>query len=306
MKRSSRCSHLTNSEGPLAMTLRVLLVESEPQDVIFLSDALTEIEAGRFWNTWVHIETFHAATWKEASAVLGNEAIDLILLDLDIADSHGVETFRLAQTVAERIPVVLLIGPNDQAMAARMIREGAQDFLIKKQVDCAPLAHAILNAIERHRLLAAMRAGATADSLTSLPNRSSFLTVAERDRKLAERLSRRLMILVAEPRNLGEPAGALGEQRRDLAMVEAADHLRSLAGLTDLVARIGDTRFGVAVFETDVESLEEVWVRIHSGALSHQISVGAAIFDSDRPVTLDVLLEHAELDLTPNALAMHR
>jgi diguanylate cyclase (GGDEF)-like protein len=286
------------------MTLRVLLIESEPEDVIFLSEVLTEIEAGRFWNTWVHIETLHAATWKEAAAILGNETIDVILLDPDIGDSHGVETFRLVQTAAERIPVVLLIGPDDQAMAARTIREGAQDFLFKKQVDCAPLAHAILSAIERHRLLAAMRAGATADSLTGLPNRSGFLTIAERDRKLAERLRRRLMILVAEPRDLGEFASVFGEQRRDLALVEAADHLRSIAGPTDLVARIGDMRFGVAVFETDVESLEEVWARIHSGALSHRISVGASIFDADRPSSLDLLLEQAALDLAPNAFAM--
>jgi diguanylate cyclase (GGDEF)-like protein len=286
------------------MTLRVLLVESNPEEIIFLCDVLTEIESGRFWNNWIHIETLPATTWKEASAILGNEAIDVILLDPDIADSQGVETFRRVQADAERIPVVLLIGSEDEAMAARMIREGAQDFLIKQQVDCAPLAHAITGAIERHRLLAAMRAGATTDSLTGLPNRSGFLTVADRDRKLAERLDRRLMILVAEPKNLTELASTFGDQRRDLALVEAADHLRSIAGPTDLVARIGDTRFGVAIFETDVESLEEAWARIHSGALTHRISVGAAIFAADRPATLDVLLEQAALDLAPNALAI--
>ncbi len=288
------------------MTLRVLLVESEPEDVIFLTNVLSEIEAGRFWNTWVHVETLHASTWSAACAVLGNEAIDVILLDPEVTDSQGVETFRRVQAAAERIPVVLLIGPEGQDMAARMIREGAQDFLVKKQVDCAPLAHAITGAIERHRLLAAMRAGATTDSLTSLPNRSGFLTSADRDRKLAERLNRRLMILVAEPKNLGELASSFGEQRRDLALVEAADHLRSIASPTDLVARIGDTRFGVAVLETDVESLEEAWARIHSDALAHRISVGAAIFDADRPASLDTLLEQAALDLAPNALAMRR
>lgn len=288
------------------MTLRVLLVESEPEDDIFLSNVLTEIEEGRFWNSWVHIETFHATTWSEACSVLGNETIDVMLLDPDVANCQGVETFRRLQAAAERVPVVLLIGPEDQDMAARLIREGAQDFLVKRHVDPAPLAHAITAAIERHRLLAAMRAGAITDSLTSLPNRSGFLTFADRDRKLAERLGRRLMILVAEPNNLGELVTAFGQQRRDLALVEAADHLRSIAGPTDLVARIGDARFGVAVFETDFESLEEAWVRIHSSALAHRISVGAAIFDGDRPASLDVLLEQAALDLSPNALAMRR
>ena len=228
----------------------------------------------------------------------------MILLNPDIADSKGVETFRRVQAAAERIPVVLLVGPEDEAMAGRMIREGAQDFLIRKQVDCAPLAHAISGAIERHRLLAAVRAGATTDFLTGLPNRSGFLTFADRDRKLAERLNRRLMVLVAEPKNLGELATSYGEQRRDLALVEAADHLRSIASPTDLVARIGDTRFGMTIFETDIESLEEAWARIHSGALTHRISVGAAIFDTDRPASLDVLLVQAALDLSPSAFAM--
>ena len=72
---------------------------------------------------------------------------------------------------------------------------------MKKDLDCAPLAHAMRNAMERHRMVCAMRASATTDALTGLPNRGGFLTYADRDRKLAERLGRRLMVLVAEPRN---------------------------------------------------------------------------------------------------------
>jgi diguanylate cyclase (GGDEF)-like protein len=286
------------------MSLRVLLVESEPEDVLFLRDVLLEIESGRYWSDWVHIETLHAAAWSEAASILANESIDVILLDPDLRDSRGVETFRRVQVAAERIPMVLLIGPGDDAMAVRMIREGAQDFLIKKEVDCAPLAHAIRNAMERHRVVAAMRASATTDSLTGLPNRGGFLTYADRDRKLAERLGRRLMILVAEPKNITELAASFGDQRRDLALVETADHLRSVAGPTDLIARIGEIRFGIAIFDTDAESIEEAWARIHGAADIHRLSVGAAVFDVDRPATLEILLEQAALDLAPSVHAM--
>ncbi|HML18546.1 MAG TPA: diguanylate cyclase [Bryobacteraceae bacterium] len=286
------------------MNVRVLLVESEPQDALFLRDVLVEIESGRYWNKWVHIETLHASSWTEASLILANEPIDLILLDPDLSDSHGVATFRRVQAVAEHIPLVLLLGPEDTAMGVRMVREGAQDFLIKRQIDCAPLAHAMHNAMERHRLISAARAASATDSLTGLPNRGGFLTFADRDRKLAERLGRRLMIVVAEPRSLDEVASAFGEQRRDLALVETADHLRSLAGPTDLVGRIGAGRFGMAIFETDVETLEEAWARIHTAGESHRIRIGAAIFNVDRPVSLDVLLNQAAGDLAPNAMAM--
>ncbi len=285
------------------MNIRVLLVESEPEDVVFLKDVLTEIEAGRYWTEWVCIEVLCAATWSAAAAILSNEAIDVLLLDPDLADCQGLETFRRAQTTAAHVPLILLIGALDEFMAVRMVREGAQDFLIKRQVDCGPLAHAMRNAIERHRLLNSARVGITTDSLTGLANRSGFTTWADRDRKLAERLGRRFMILLAELKNLEGIASAFGEQRRDLALVEAADHLRSMLGPTDLAARVEEGRFAVTIFETEVETLEEAWARMHSGSESHRMRIGAAIFDPLRPLSLDVLIEQAAADLAPAMLA---
>jgi diguanylate cyclase (GGDEF)-like protein len=281
------------------MNIRVLLAESEPEDVVFLRDVLTEIEAGRYWTEWVCIEVLYATTWSAAAAILSNEPIDVLLLDPDLAGCEGMETFRRAQTTAPHVPVILLIGTLDEFMAVRMVREGAQDFLVKRNLDCGPLAHAMRNAMERHRLLSSARAGNTADSLTGLANRSGFTTWADRDRKLAERLERRFMILLAELKNLDGIASTFGEQRRDLALVEAADHLRSMLGPTDLAARVEEGRFAVTIFETEVETLEEAWARMHSGSELHRMRMGAAIFDPARPVSLEILLERAAADLAP-------
>jgi diguanylate cyclase (GGDEF)-like protein len=289
--------------------MRVLLIESEPEDALFLRDVLTEIGEGRYWTNWVNIEVLDARSWSEASAILSNEPVDIALLDLDLADSQGpnnqaMETFRRAQSAAPGIPMIVLVGAQEESLGLRLVRDGAQDFLVKKQVDCAPLAHAMRNAIERHRTLTASRAASTYDTLTGLVNRAGFVTSADHDRKLAERLGRRMMVMVAEPKNLGEIATAYGEQRRDLTLVEAADHLRSLAGPADLLARIGCTRFGLAIFDTDFESVEAAWSRIHAALLEHRIQSGAAIFSADHPATLDSLLEQAANDLAPNTLAM--
>ena len=287
--------------------MRVLLVESESEDALFLRDVLAEIEEGRYWSNWVHIEMLHAPTWSDAAAILATEPVDIILLDLDLADCQGVDTFRRSQAAAAHIPVVLLAGGSqDEALATRLVRDGAQDFLLNKQVDCSPLAHAIRNAVERHRQLTAARAAAMTDSLTGLLNRSSFLTFGDRDRKLAERLGRRLMVMVAEPKNLSEIAAAYGEQRRDLTLVEVADHLRSLASPADLLARIGQARFGLTIVDTEDEPVEAAWARIHHAALEHRIVIGSAIFDPESPLSLDALLEQAALDLAPNAFAMRR
>ena len=279
--------------------MRVLLIESEPEDVVFLRDVLTEIGEGRYWNNWVNIEILEAASWTRASAILAREPVDIVLLDLDILDVQGIETFRRVQRAAPDVPVVLLVGASGEMLGPQLVRDGAQDFLLKKQVDCAPLAHAIRNAIERHRLLTAARAASTRDTLTGLLNRGGFLASADRDRRLAEKLNRRMLVLVAEI------AAGYDEQQRDLAMVEAADYLRGIAAPADVLARIEPTRFGMTIFDTEAEPLEAVTGRIQAALRPHRIRIGAAIFSPGTPATLDALLDQAARDLNPNARAMH-
>jgi DNA-binding NarL/FixJ family response regulator len=279
------------------VTLRVLLAESETEDAVFLSDVLTELDGARCWSDWVHLEAFHAATLADAAAILATEAVDILLLDPDLRDSQGAETFRRLQAAAPHVPVILLIEPSATPLAERMVRDGAQDFLIKKEVDCAPLARAMRNALERHRRLAAARATSMTDQLTGLLTRPAFLTLADRDRLLAERLSRKMMVLVAEPAVLD-----VGSQRLDLMLVEAADGLRGLAGLAALTARIDYARFGVAVLDTLAESVEDVRAHFQIATSDNKIAFGSAVFDPQQPVSLDALLDQAAQDLVRERL----
>jgi PleD family two-component response regulator len=281
------------------MTLRILLAESETEDVLFLRDVLEEMEGGIYWSSWVHIEVFDAPTWKFAEAILSTEPIDIALLDLNLPDSRGAETFRRSQSAAPHVPVVLLVEEADVELAERLVRDGAQDFLVKKQVDCAPLAHAVRSALDRNRLLAAARAATMTDPLTGLLNLAAFQALADRDRRLAERLGKRMAVIVAEPRNLAGISRTYGEQRRDLTLVETADQLRVLAGPIDLVARISEGRFGISVFETDAEPIEAACARFEEGCARQTLAAGSAIFDPHRPLTLDRLLEAASLGLGP-------
>jgi PleD family two-component response regulator len=285
--------------------MRLLLIESEPEDVLFLKDVLLEIGESRCWSNWLNIETLEARSWAEAEAILSHEPVDVVLLGLELRDCLGPETFRRARKVAPEIPIILLLSAGEESLGLRLVRLGAQDFLVKKQVDCLPLAHAIESAIERNRLLTAARAVSTHDTLTGLMNRSGFLVSADHDRKLAERLGCRLMVLVIEPGSVGEIETTYGEQRRDLVLVETADHLRGVAGPADLLARIEPARFGMTVFDTEMESIEQAWSRMEGVFLQHRIRAGIAIFSADRPATLETLLEEAVRALAPNAFAMH-
>ncbi len=283
------------------MTLRVLLVESQAEDILFLRDVLTELDGGNYWSQWTHVAALFAATWEEAAALLACEPVDVMLLDPDLDDSQGADTFRRSQKAAPQVPVILLVDPTGLPLAERLLRDGAQDVLIKNHVDCVPLARSIANAVARHRLLAATRATSMVDPLTGLLSRTAFLLLAERDRMLAERMDRRMMVVLTEVKNLDALAAAYGDHRRDLELVEIADYLRSLAGPADFTARLEDASLAMCIVETDRESLEEVWARLHATTAARRVALGAAVFDPRRPVSLDQLLQRAANDLMPRA-----
>jgi diguanylate cyclase (GGDEF)-like protein len=287
------------------MNLRILLVESDTENTLFLRDVLEEMESSKHWSAWLHLDILDAPSWSFAKTLLATQAVDAILLSMNLDDLQGVEAFRNAQAAAPNVPVVLLIEPGEIEAAVRLIREGAQDFLIKRDIDCAPLAHALRNAVERQRLMTASRAAGMTDSLTGLLNRTAFQLFAERDCRIAERCAGRIAILLVEPGNLAGLTGADGDQTRDLSLVESADRLRALARPADLVARLDHTRFAISMVETLTESLEAHICQIRDGLGVQGLVTGLAIFNPAYPVTLDTLLEGAERDLA-NAEATAR
>jgi PleD family two-component response regulator len=281
------------------MSLHLLVIESNTDDLLFLKDLIAELDGAPHWGTWTHVTAIYASNWAEASRLLGQEKVNAILLNPDLADSRGADTFRRCQALVPRSPVILLLDGPDPPLTEQLLREGAQDFITKKEVDCAPLARTLQNAVDRHCLLTATRAVAMVDLRTGLLTRDAFLLLAQRDLRLAERLRRRAILVLAEP-GPAEPNGT-DALDRDLKLVKAAERMRSLAGAIDLVARIDRNRLAIAILDTDQESAEEVWARMHTASSRDHISLGAAVFDPSCPAGLQDLLERAEHDLEPTA-----
>ena len=80
-------------------------------------------------------------------------AIDVVLLDLSLPDSEGLETLAKTHTSAPEVPIIVLTGLGDEALGFEAVRRGAQDYLIKGEVTTALLSRAIRYAVERNRLL---------------------------------------------------------------------------------------------------------------------------------------------------------
>lgn len=129
-----------------AEELKVLLVEDDDADADLATGALEESTAYQFVLTRVH-------RLDEARARLQASAFDVVLLDLSLPDSQGIETFRELKPMAHHLPIVVLSGFNDQAAALDAVAEGAQDYLVKSCTPAEMLARSIRYALERKRIM---------------------------------------------------------------------------------------------------------------------------------------------------------
>lgn len=132
--------------------LKVLLIEDNPNDVAIFQNYL----AGHC-SPLLDFEVCHRLAEAKNRLGQGNADIDIILLDLGLPDSEGFETFVRVHQQAPKIPIVVLSGMDDEELAIRTVREGAQDFLVKGKVNGDLLLRSIRYSVERMRAGEALR-----------------------------------------------------------------------------------------------------------------------------------------------------
>jgi DNA-binding NarL/FixJ family response regulator len=170
--------------------LRILLVEDNPADSRLISEYLKEAKNCRF-------ELVYADRLSAGLKILAQGKVDLVLLDLNLPDSTGFDTFTKMQTAMPQIAVVVLTGLADEKMAVQAVRDGAQDYLIKSTLDGSLLSRAIRYAIERHRLGESVQARTR--ELQEMENRFRTLFNAAADGIFFNDLDGRLLEVNEEP-----------------------------------------------------------------------------------------------------------
>jgi signal transduction histidine kinase len=126
----------------------VLLIEDNPGDADLVRLRLTEGES--------HVKVDCVNRLSDGLASLASETPSVVLLDLNLPDSHGAETFRRVRDHSPNVPIVVLSGQDDQALAERAVNQGVQDYLVKGDISSKHLERAIRYAVERQALLRAL------------------------------------------------------------------------------------------------------------------------------------------------------
>jgi diguanylate cyclase (GGDEF)-like protein len=241
-------------------TITILLIEDNPGDARLLREMLNESATHKY-------DLTHLGSMEKAVKYLATVSVDLVLLDLGLPDASGLGAVRQARAVASDIPIVVLTGLDDEFLAAQALQEGAQDYLVKGQIQPNGLLRSLRYAIERQRLQAEadhvrkaqlqlkddfssqLLHSVQHDSLTSLPNRSLIHDRISQAIALARRHGTKFAVLFLDLDGFKYINDSLGHSIGDTLLQSIGKRLAACVRTSDTVSRHGGDEFVVLLSE---------------------------------------------------------
>jgi diguanylate cyclase (GGDEF)-like protein len=265
--------------------LKILLVEDNPGDARLVREMIADAGNGQ-------AALVDVGRLSDGVRRLGQETFDAVLLDLTLPDSEGLDTLVTLHAQATGVPLVVLTGLGDEEVAARALRQGAQDYLVKGKFDGGLLLRSVAHAIERMRSGREVHYLAHHDGLTDLPNRLLFQDRLGQAVERARRNDRTLAVLFLDLDHFKKINDTLGHVVGDDLLVHVAARLRGCVRASDTVARVGGDEFTILLPEIgrveDVTTVAEKIMQtfaspidIGGRELSVSVSIGASLYPND-------------------------
>jgi DNA-binding NarL/FixJ family response regulator len=123
--------------------MKILLVEDNPGDARLLQEMLKEADAAHHEITWANL-------LDKALKLLHEKTFDLVLLDLNLPGSIGIDTYKTVHSQAPNVPIVILSGFDSETFAGEAVAAGAKGYLNKNNIDIDLLVHTIEDVAKRH------------------------------------------------------------------------------------------------------------------------------------------------------------
>lgn len=283
--------------------IKVLVVEeNQPEYAPWFQVVSSGVKDGQF-------ESERVGTLTKALVLLEKEPFDVILLDLALPDSVGVGTFSQICVRVPEVPIVVTSALENKKQAFEVLREGAQDYLVKGEVDVKLLRRALYYAIERHRSRVLLQQLSFNDELTGLLNRRGFLSMAQQQLKIAQREDWELVLLFADLDSLKNINDNFGHTEGDRALKSVASVLNKTFRTSDLIARLGGDEFIVLALNAPAAGVQKMKTRLKSNLDRHNsqnryyqlsLSIGIAQFDPSHETSLESMIVEADKALYEN------
>jgi diguanylate cyclase (GGDEF)-like protein len=228
----------------------VLLIEDNAGDARLIEEMIREDPAAPF-------RLHRADRLSRALEHLAGGETGLVLLDLSLPDSMGLETFARVYAHSPTVPIIVLTGNDDQTVALSAVKGGAQDFLVKGRLDRELLLRSMHYSIERKRYQVQLEHQANYDALTGLPNRN-LLHDRLRQAVYAQRTPRSIAVVFMDLDHFKFVNDSLGHSTGDLLLKAMGERLRLVLREGDTVGRVGGDEF---VLILNDQSNEEIIYR---------------------------------------------
>ena len=213
----------------------VLLIEDNPGDARLIEVMLAEDPETPFRLNCVD-------RLARGLEFLASEKPGLVLLDLSLPDSHGLDTFARVFAHSPTVPIIVLTGNDDQTVALTAVKTGAQDYLVKGKLDRELLVRAMHYSIERKRYQEQLEHQANYDALTGLPNRNLLLDRLKQA-VFAQRQVHSIALVFIDLDHFKFINDSLGHNAGDKLLQHMAERLRSVVRDGDTVSRLGGDEF---------------------------------------------------------------
>jgi diguanylate cyclase (GGDEF)-like protein len=216
----------------------ILLVEDNPGDVRLVEELLRE--------AWVVAGSInHVSSVEDAIGHVAKDVPACILLDLSLPDAQGLGTLERVRDAHPSVPIVVLTGTDDEAQAVQAVQQGAQDYLIKGQVDGHLLGRAIRYAIERKFAEVQLSHQALHDPLTGLANRALLMERLAQALARTERRPSSVAVLFLDIDRFKTINDNFGHEVGDSVLACIGDRLRKALRPEDMASRFGGDEFVV-------------------------------------------------------------
>jgi diguanylate cyclase (GGDEF)-like protein len=214
---------------------RVLLIEDNPGDARLIQEMIADDPDAPFA---VHVADRLASGLER----LTGEETSLVILDLSLPDSFGLDTFAKVYAHSPAVPIIVLTGNDDDALALSAVKHGAQDYLVKSRLDRELLVRSMRYSIERKRYQVQLEHQANYDALTGLPNRN-LLHDRLRQAVYSQRAPRNIGVVFMDLDHFKLINDSLGHSTGDKLLKGMAERLRAVLREGDTVGRVGGDEF---------------------------------------------------------------
>jgi diguanylate cyclase (GGDEF)-like protein len=269
-----------------ADAIKILSVEDDDDDADLLAFALEQTQDRTY-------DLKRARSLKDMHDALALFRPDIVLLDLNLPDSGGLDTVRQAVLASRDAPILVLTGRSDDETGRGAVEAGAQDFLPKAEMMTPVLKRSIDFAIQRKAIVRAAELRAATDALTGLFNRAAFTRVLDAATAQATRHASGFALAFLDLDGFKAINDTFGHAAGDEVLIEVARRARGVARGSDHLCRLGGDEFvmlldSIAVLDLAraaasryAKAIEAPITLADGGTVRVGVSVGLALCPAD-------------------------